>query len=78
MTLADLISQSLTYEDAKALALVFGQAPYDALLAAILAGAGKELHDRWSGKGTPELADFLVTVGGGVAGMAAHALLLWH
>lgn len=32
MTLADLISQSLTYEDAKALALVFGQAPYDALL----------------------------------------------
>jgi hypothetical protein len=34
MTLADLISQPLTYEDARQLALVFGQAPYDALLAA--------------------------------------------
>ena len=47
--------------------------PYG-LLAATLAGAAKELYDL-TGRGTPEWADFFVTVGGGVAGMIIHSIL---
>lgn len=46
-----------------------------ALLAVVLAGAGKELLDR-SGAGTYDPRDFWWTVAGGVAGLAAHAALL--
>ena len=44
------------------------------LLVATIAGAVKELYDL-TGKGTPEWADFFVTIGGGVAGMLLNTIV---
>ncbi len=41
----------------------------EAFLAAVAAGACKELWDFLSGKGTPELADFWYTIAGGALGV---------
>lgn len=49
-----------------AVGLAFGAIP--GLAAAILIGAAKEIYDRVSGKGTPDVYDFVATVVGGVAG----------
>lgn len=35
---------------------------------AVVAGLGKEIRDKVSGKGTPELLDFIATVAGGLLG----------
>lgn len=45
--------------------------------AATLAGAGKEIYDKASGKGTPELADFLFTVAGALIYATFAYLLPW-
>lgn len=47
-----------------------------AIAAVISLGALKEIWDSWSGKGTPEVWDFLVTVLGGLLALAAEFLLL--
>lgn len=44
-------------------------------LAAALAAAAKEVYDRTSGKGTPDALDAVATAAGGVAVLAASALL---
>ncbi len=49
-----------------AVGLAFGAIP--GLVAAVLIGAAKEIYDRVSGKGTPDVYDFVATVVGGVAG----------
>lgn len=63
----------------KALHLIIGLAvftlvlPHSAgmgLVAAVAAGAGKETYDRLSGRGTPDIWDFVATALGGVWGYA--------
>lgn len=44
-----------------------------AIIAAILAGAAKEVYDHCTGRGTPELGDFVAT---GMGGMLIEALAL--
>ena len=45
------------------------------LLVAILAAAGKEIYDKVSGKGTPELLDFVATVAGAIAAVAVSVAI---
>lgn len=45
----------------------------------ILVGGGKELiYDKWMNKGTPDVKDFLWTVGGGLTGFGIVRLLAWN
>lgn len=46
-------------------------------LITILAAAGKELYDKVTGKGTPELLDFVATVLGAVAAIAISVAFSW-
>lgn len=46
--------------------LIVGWPTWPGLALAVLAGAGKELYDKKSGRGTPEAADFLATCAGGL------------
>ena len=46
------------------------------LVAAALAGLGKEVYDAVTGSGTPELLDFVATVVGGLVG-AAWLAMYW-
>jgi hypothetical protein len=41
----------------------------------LLAGIGKELWDKWSGKGTPEWADLAYTLAGGYCGLLVLGML---
>ena len=50
--------------------------PIIGLVAAILAGIGKEAYDAVTGRGTPELLDFVATVVGGLVG-AAWLAMYW-
>lgn len=48
-----------------------------AAVIAILAAAGKELYDKVTGKGTPELLDFVATVIGTIAAIATSVAATW-
>lgn len=48
-----------------------------AAVLAILAAAGKEIHDKATGKGTPEFLDFVATVAGAMAAIAASVAATW-
>ena len=50
--------------------------PIVGLVAAVLAGIGKEWYDIVSGRGTPELLDFVATAAGGLVG-AAWLAMYW-
>jgi len=50
--------------------------PIVGLVAAALAGLGKEVYDAVTGSGTPELPDFAATVVGGLVG-AAWLAMYW-
>lgn len=45
------------------------------IIAALVAGAGKEAYDYFTKKGTPELADFLYTAVGAVCFLVVSALI---
>ena len=47
-----------------------------AIAVVISLGAVKEIWDSWSGKGTPDVWGFVVTVLGGLLALAAEFLLL--
>lgn len=47
-----------------------------AIAGVIVLGALKEIWDSWSGKGTSDMWDFLVTLLGGLLALAAEFLLL--
>lgn len=47
------------------------------VVVAILASAGKEIYDKVTGKGTPELLDFVATVVGSVAAVATSVAVSW-
>lgn len=47
------------------------------VVVAILAAAGKEIYDKVTGKGTPELLDFVATVVGAVAAVATSVAVSW-
>jgi uncharacterized protein YfiM (DUF2279 family) len=44
-------------------------------LAAVAAGALKEIYDKCSGKGTPEWLDFLATAASGLIGAGIYLIL---
>ena len=46
-----------------------------AMSVCVLAGLAKEVYDKWTGLGTPEWADFLATVIGGVTAIFVHIIL---
>jgi len=46
-------------------------------IAAVIAAAGKELYDKATGKGTPEILDFVATVLGAVAAVATSVAVSW-
>ena len=46
-------------------------------IAAVIAAAGKELYDKATGKGTPEILDFVATVLGAVAAVATSVVVSW-
>lgn len=48
-----------------------------AVIVAILAGAGKEIYDKVTGKGTPEFLDFVATVVGAIAAIATSVAATW-
>ncbi len=48
-----------------------------AVILAILAGAGKEIYDKVTGKGTPEFLDFVATVVGAIAAIATSVAATW-
>lgn len=48
-----------------------------AAVIAILAAAGKELYDKVTGKGTTEILDFVATVVGAIAAIAASVAATW-
>lgn len=50
--------------------------PLFGFIAAVTAGAGKEVYDKLSKKGTPELLDFVFTVLGGLIGLALYWLCI--
>ena len=45
--------------------------------AAIIAGIGKGLYDKGTGKGTPELADFAATALGAATAVATSVAVSW-
>ena len=45
-----------------------------ALIPVVIAAAGKEIYDRVSGKGTPEVLDAVATVGGGLLSVTVIAV----
>lgn len=57
-----------------ATALMFVNVWLSILLVAV-AGAAKELFDKITGRGTPEIADFLFTLAGGLIGAGVCSLL---
>lgn len=44
---------------------------------AVLAGAAKEYYDQITGKGTPELVDWVATTAGAIAAVAASIGVSW-
>jgi len=50
--------------------------PLFGLLLAVGTGVGKEVYDRLSGKGTPEIMDIVYTVAGGL--LAAGLMVVLH
>ena len=46
-------------------------------IASVIAAAGKELYDKATGKGTPEILDFVATVLGAVAAVATSVAVSW-
>ena len=50
--------------------------PIAGLVAVVLAGVAKEWYDIVSGRGTPELLDFVATAAGGLVG-AAWLAMYW-
>jgi hypothetical protein len=46
-----------------------------ALFAVIVIGAFKEIYDKLSGKGTPEVLDFVATVAGGLPVIMAYLMM---
>lgn len=47
------------------------------VIVAVIAAAGKELYDKVTGTGTPELLDFVATVLGAVAAIAISVAFSW-
>lgn len=48
---------------------------WPAILLAAISGAAKELFDKVTGRGTPEIADFLFTLAGGIFAVSVCSLL---
>jgi len=46
--------------------------PVAALIPVVIAGAGKEVYDKISGKGTADIKDFIYTVAGAIPVLMTH------
>ena len=55
---------------------LFMLSPVLALIPVMIAGGAKEAYDYYSGKGTPDIADFLYTVLGAIPVLMTHIIKL--